>query len=100
MNLLVGILNSSVMASALLGLFWMLAAAGFGRPIRFLLFPTMDAGSARAQALGLGLGVAFLLSLDSLLGSIGAFGPGLSRRLLAWLILGLAAGLARSEERL
>ena len=94
MDLLVGILNSSVMASALLGLFWMLAAAGFGRPIRFLLFPTMDAGSARAQALGLGLGVAFLLSLDSLLGSIGAFGPGLSRRLLAWLILGLAAGLA------
>ena len=94
MDLVVGILNSSVTAGALFGLFWMLAAAGFGRPIRFLLFPTLDAGSARAHALGLGLGVAFLLSLDSLLGSIGAFGPGPSRRVAAWLILAAAASVA------
>ena len=94
MNFLVGILNSSVTFGALFGLFWILAAVGFGRPIRFLLFPSLDAGSARAHALGLGLGVAFLLSLDSLLGSIGAFGPGPSRRVAAWLILAAASSVA------
>ncbi len=91
----------------LLAVAWALAARGYGRLLRAALFPGMHADDAMRgpaepapgvrPALAIGLGMAFLLSLDSLLGSVGAFRAGLGSRLLAWavILVGAGAGLVR-----
>jgi hypothetical protein len=91
----------------LLAVAWVLAARGYGRLLRTALFPGMSPGDAMRgpaepaagvrEALSIGLGMAFLLSLESLLGSAGAFRAGIGWRLLAWAVIlaGAGAGLVR-----
>ena len=91
----------------LLAVAWALAARGYGRLLRAALFPGMHADDAMRgpaepapgvrPALAIGLGMAFLLALDSLLGSVGAFRASLGSRLLAWavILVGAGAGLVR-----
>lgn len=84
---------------------WLLAAWGYGRITRSLLFGGPDAAPriapdaepAARDALSLGLGIAVLLGVDAALGSLGAFGAGPWRRAgaIAVLAVGAALGLVR-----
>ena len=101
---------SWVPAGPLLAAAWVLAAWGYGRLLRAALFPGMSAGDAMRgpaepapgarEALSIGLGMAFLLAIESLLGSAGAFRTGLGWRLLAWtvILVGAGAGLVRRRK--
>ena len=66
---------------------WLASAFGLGRALRFLLFPAMGRDHPAHVGLTLGLGIAALLSLDAALGTIGAFGRGGVRQLVAWATL-------------
>ena len=87
-----GWLPDWVPAGPILAGAWLLAALGYGRAIRALLFTGMPLGDPRRAALSAGLGIAFLLSLDSLLATVGAFGPGAARCVGAWAVV--AGGIA------
>lgn len=87
-----GWLPDWVPAGPLLAGAWLLAALGYGRAIRALLFTGMPRTDPRRTGLSLGLGVAFLLSVDSLLATVGAFGPGALRLVGAWAVV--ATGIA------
>ena len=96
------LLFSWVPPGLLLVVAWVLAARGFGRMLRFALIPgTPDASSANDGheavpgtrfALAIGLGIAFLLAVASLLGSIGALRMGVGWRLAEWAIIAIGAG--------
>ncbi|MBL9141800.1 MAG: hypothetical protein JNK53_08035 [Phycisphaerae bacterium] len=79
-------LNGGVLAAT-----WMTASWGFGRVLRGALFPSLEHRSAHRTPLALALGVAFMLALDSLLATIGAFGEGVQWPALLLLALGVAA---------
>lgn len=66
---------------------WMASAFGLGRALRFLLFPAMGRDHPAHAGLTLGLGIAALLFVDATLGTIGAFGRGGVRQLVAWATL-------------
>jgi hypothetical protein len=93
----------------LLAVAWVLAAWGYGRVLRFGLFLGAPGGEETGQpaepapgtreALSLGLGMAFLLSLDSLLGTLGVFRLGAGWRILAWAVIALGASNALVRRR-
>ena len=93
----------------LLAVAWVLAAWGYGRVLRFGLFlgmpgtdpngPSAEPAPGTREALSLGLGMAFLLSLDSLLGTLGAFRMGAGWRILAWAVIALGAANANVRRR-
>jgi len=74
-------------ASAACAVAWLASASGLGRAVRFVLFPALRRGHPAHAGLTLGLGIAALLWLDVTLGSLGAFGAGFGRQLMAWATL-------------
>ncbi len=66
---------------------WLASAFGLGRALRFVLFPSMDRNHPAHVGLTLGLGIAALLFADAALGTVGAFGRGGVRQLVAWAAL-------------
>ena len=49
--------------AACVSVLWIAAAAGYGRVLRRVLFPRMEAGDPRRTPLAIGLGVAFALAV-------------------------------------
>ena len=79
---------ASATAGTAVALAWFLSAFGLGRAVRFLLFPWMQRDHPAHAGLTLGLGIAALLWIDVVLGSLGAFGGrGGVRQVLAWAVL-------------
>ena len=79
---------TSATAGTAVALAWFLSAFGLGRAVRFLLFPWVPRDHPAHAGLTLGLGIAALLWIDVVLGSLGAFGArGGVRQVLAWGVL-------------
>jgi hypothetical protein len=79
---------ASATAGTAVALAWFLSAFGLGRAVRFLLLPWVRRDHPAHAGLTLGLGIAALLWIDVVLGSLGAFGArGGVRQVLAWAVL-------------
>jgi hypothetical protein len=77
----------SLAAGSACAVAWLASAIGLGRFLRLALFPAVGRGHPAHGGLAIGLGVAALLWIDVTLGSIGAFGLGGVRQLVAWATL-------------
>ena len=77
----------TTVAAFVCALAWLGSAFGLGRAVRFLLFSHVARGNPAHAGLTLGLGIAALLWIDAMLGSVGAFGSGGTRQLGAWAAL-------------